>query len=64
MSKVEKGLSAASMVTRWREGSPDLVGTGKDVVTAFLKEIREALEGQEKVLCGSGMAILLFKKVI
>ncbi len=53
LEEVEKGLSTASMVTRWREGNPDLVGTDKDVVTAFVKEIREALGGQKKVLCAA-----------
>jgi hypothetical protein len=46
------------------ERNPDLVGKDKDVVTVFVKEIREGLGGQEKVLCGSETPILLFKKAI
>lgn len=61
--QAEKGLATASMVTRWREANPDLVGTDKDVVKMFITEIKEALgPGVEKVLQGSGTAILLFKK--
>jgi hypothetical protein len=53
------------MVTRGREANPDLVGTDKDVVKQFIREMRKALgPGQETVLQGSGTAILLFKKVI
>ena len=63
LEDVERGLSTASMVTRWRAAHPDLVGTNKDVVKAFVNEVREALPaGHQKVLQGSGTAILLFKK--
>ena len=31
----QKMLGTASMVTRWREAHPELVGTDQDVVTAF-----------------------------
>lgn len=59
----EKGLSTASMVTRWRAAHPDLVGTDKDVVKAYTNELREHLpKDHQKVLTGSATAILLFKK--
>ena len=57
-----KGLSTASMVTRWRAANPELVRTNKDVVKVLLQALREVLGGQDWILRGSGTAILLFKK--
>src|SRR6187402_2892276 len=57
MDELEKGLGTASMVTRWRAANPDLVGTDKDVVKVFIKELREALGGQEWMEHGTGTAI-------
>ena len=53
LEEVEKGLSTASMVTRWRERNPDLVGTDKDVVTVFVKwEVRrKSCAAVEQQLC-------------
>jgi hypothetical protein len=63
LDDIEGGLSTASMVTRWRAANPDLVGTDKDVIKLFIRELRKALGGeQDWVLRGSGTAILLFKK--
>jgi trans-aconitate 3-methyltransferase len=65
LDDIENGLSTASMVTRWRAAKPELVGTDKDVVKVFARELREALEGkQDWVVRGSGTAILLFKKSV
>lgn len=62
LDEIEKGLGTASMVTRWREAHPDLVGTDKDVVKTFVNELRELLPADQGILRGSGTAILLFKK--
>lgn len=62
LDEESKGLSTASMVTRWRAANPELVGTEKDVVKVFIRALREALGGQDWILRGSGTAILLFKK--
>jgi hypothetical protein len=63
LDDVERGFSTTSMVTRWREAHPDLVGTDEDVVKAFVNELREALPAdQQKVLQCSATAILLFKR--
>ena len=65
IDEVEKGLSTASMVTRWRAAHPDLVGTDKDVVKAYIKELFEVLpEDHQRVLTGGATAILLFKKSV
>ncbi|PMD24966.1 S-adenosyl-L-methionine-dependent methyltransferase [Hyaloscypha hepaticicola] len=62
LDEESKGLSTASMVTRWRAANPELVGTDKDVVKVFIQALREVLGGQDWILRGSGTAILLFKK--
>ena len=65
LDEIENGLGTASMVTRWRAANPELVGTDKDVVKVFTRELREALGGkQDWIVRGSGMAILLFKKSV
>jgi hypothetical protein len=65
LDDIENGLSTASMVTRWRAANPELVGTDKDVVKVFTRELREALGGkQDWIVRGTGMAILLFKKSV
>jgi hypothetical protein len=56
-------LGTASMVTRWREAHPHLVGTEDDVVTAFGGRLREALgPGVTSLDLGAGTVILMFKK--
>lgn len=62
LEEIEGGMSTASMVTRWRAANPELVGTDKDVVKLFVKELREAMDGQDWVERGSGTAIMLFKR--
>jgi len=63
LDQIEGVLSTVSQVTRWREAHPDFVGTDKDVVKAFMNELREAWPAdQQKVLYGGGTVILLFKK--
>ena len=63
LDEARKGLGTASMVTRWRAAHPELAGTPKDVVQAYVDEMKEALpEDHQKVTTGSATAILLFKK--
>jgi hypothetical protein len=59
---MEKALATASMVTRWREANPDLVGTEKDCVRQYITELQAALGGKDECFGGSATAILLFKK--
>jgi trans-aconitate 3-methyltransferase len=56
------GCGTASMVTRWREAHPELVGTGEDIVSVTVRELREALGGREWFEGGSATALLLFKR--
>jgi hypothetical protein len=51
-----------SMVTRWREARPDLVGTEDDVVSLTVRELQEALGGQEWFEGGTATGLLLFKR--
>jgi len=62
LAQAEAALGTASMVTRWREAHPDLVGTDRDCVKEFIARLRKALGGQEKVLSGQAVVLLLFKK--
>ena len=62
LDELERGLSTSSMVTRWRDANPLLAGTEKDCVRETVKELKEALDGQETFIEGSGTVILLFKK--
>ncbi|KAH9218970.1 S-adenosyl-L-methionine-dependent methyltransferase [Leptodontidium sp. 2 PMI_412] len=62
LADIENGGGTASMVTRWRAANPELVGTDKDVMAVFAREIGKALGGQDWVESGGGTAILLFKK--
>ncbi len=62
MDEIEKDLATASMVTRWRAANPTLAGTEQDVVKVFIRELREALGGQDWMENGNSTAILLFKR--
>lgn len=62
LANIEKGFGTASMVTRWRAANPELVGTDKDVIAVFARQLKETLGEQDWVENGSGTAILLFKK--
>jgi trans-aconitate 3-methyltransferase len=57
-----KVCATTSMVTRWREAHPGLVGTGDDVVSLTVRELREALGGQEWFEGGTATGLLLFKR--
>lgn len=63
LTDLENGFNTASMVTRWREAHPDLVGTEEDVVKETIRELREALGGKESFVAGTSTALLLFSKV-
>jgi trans-aconitate 3-methyltransferase len=52
----------ASMVTRWREAHPDLVGTDEDVISVTVRELREALAGREWFERGTDTGLLMFKR--
>jgi len=56
-----KVCATSSMVTRWREAHPDLVGTKSDVVSLTVRELQEAL-GQEWFEGGTATGLLLFKR--
>jgi hypothetical protein len=56
-------LGTASMVTRWREAHPELVGTKQDAVVQLGERLRAALgPGETSVTMGAGIVVLLFKK--
>jgi trans-aconitate 3-methyltransferase len=57
-----KMCATASMVTRWRAAHPELVGTEDDVVSLTVRELQEALGGQEWFEGGIAIGLLLFKR--
>ncbi|KAJ5113057.1 S-adenosyl-L-methionine-dependent methyltransferase [Penicillium angulare] len=66
VNKLSASLQTASMVTRWREAHPDLVGTEEDCVAKAMAEVRQALGVKEdenpSFKVGNGTALLLFKR--
>ncbi|PWY78018.1 S-adenosyl-L-methionine-dependent methyltransferase, partial [Aspergillus sclerotioniger CBS 115572] len=64
VQELEKGFDTASMVTRWREDNPHLVGTEEDCVRVAMREVREAsgLKADEKLRTGSSTVLLFFKR--
>lgn len=66
LDELEKGLSTASMVTRWREAHLDLAETENDCVKQTMAKVRSALGvgGTENpvITVGSATVILLFKR--
>ena len=74
LEKLADGMGTASMVTRWREANPDLVGTDHDCVEVAMRAVGRALRGGPlegsgraywrplKIRVGSATAILLFTK--
>lgn len=63
LEDIGRGLRTASMVTRWAAANPELVATDKDIITIFIKELKDAMGGQDWVERGNGTAILLLKRV-
>ncbi|PWY77003.1 hypothetical protein BO70DRAFT_388390 [Aspergillus heteromorphus CBS 117.55] len=72
IEELERGFATASMVTRWREANPGLVGTEGDCVAVAVRGVRGAIleaqgegEGWEwdgRLRTGMGTVVLLFKR--
>ncbi|OJJ47323.1 hypothetical protein ASPZODRAFT_132318 [Penicilliopsis zonata CBS 506.65] len=65
ISRLERGLGTASMVTRWREAHPELANTDQDCVAVTMRQVREALgntEADATFRTGQATVILLFKR--
>jgi SAM-dependent methyltransferase len=59
----EQQMGTASMVTRWREAHPELVGTSNDCVKATRIKLDEAVDDKIKqVTFGPATALLMFKR--
>ena len=61
LAQLQATLGTASMVTRWREAHPELVGTEEDVLVKAIREFREIIGGEELVV-GLDCHLLLFKR--
>lgn len=68
LEELGRGLDTASMVTRWREAHPELVGTEQDCVALTIRGIAEAMGagGQDladiRLKTGSSTTLLLFRR--
>lgn len=63
VEEFERGMSTASMVTRWREANPQLVDTEQDCVKHICRKLKQITgHGFGEVTFGSGVVLLLFKK--
>jgi trans-aconitate 3-methyltransferase len=62
LEDLEKGLGSASMVIRWKEANPDLVGTEEDVVRVTMKKLREAMGDIDDLEASGSFALIMFKK--
>ncbi|KAK2607514.1 hypothetical protein N8I77_006180 [Diaporthe amygdali] len=68
LAEIRDGMSTASMVTRWRDAHPELVGTDQDCVNVLVEKLKAALaveDGKEaeKILrMGMGTAILFVNR--
>lgn len=61
LESLEASLSTASMVTRWREANPKLVGTSEDCVAVTMSALRDAL-GSDRFRNGPATVLLMVKK--
>ncbi|KAH8597296.1 S-adenosyl-L-methionine-dependent methyltransferase [Bisporella sp. PMI_857] len=68
LQQLSDSLGTSSMVTRWREDNPALLGTGDDCVVLTMKAVATALGKQEqnpdeiKIRVGSSTTLLLFTR--
>jgi hypothetical protein len=68
LAELAKSLGTASMVTRWREANPELVGTEKDCVNLTMSKIAEVVGGEGsklediKIKVGSSTVLLLLSR--
>jgi hypothetical protein len=69
LEQLEQSLGTASMVTRWREAHPHLVGTESDCVLLTMKAVATAMGrseskfGEVKIKVGSSTTLLLFQRM-
>lgn len=63
VEEFERSMSTASMVTRWREANPQLVGTEQDCVKQIGRKLNEITgHSFDRITLGHGVVLLLFKK--
>lgn len=69
LAEIREGMSTASMVTRWRDAHPELVGTDRDCVNVLIQKLKAAMGvgggREEEAILGMGMgtAILIVNRV-
>lgn len=69
LAEIREGMSTASMVTRWRDAHPELVGTDRDCVNVLIQKLKAAAgvsggrDEDAKLSMGMGTAILIVNRV-
>lgn len=69
LAEIREGMSTASMVTRWRDAHPELVGTAGDCVNVLIQKLKAVMgvsggREEESILkTGTGTAILIVNRV-
>lgn len=69
LAEMREGMSTASMVTRWRDAHPELVGTDRDCVNVLIQKLKAAMgvsdkkEEEAAIRMGMGTAILFVNRV-
>jgi hypothetical protein len=70
LKELRDGLGTASMVTRWREAHPELVGTHADCVELTIRKIAEQMGADGlgldsiKIRAGHATTLLLYTRVV
>ena len=63
IDRLMKLYETTSLMARWRQANPSLVGSENDILVKTAKSLREVLgNGREELVVGVGCALLLFKK--
>lgn len=69
LAEMREGMSTASMVTRWRDSHPELVGTDRDCVNVLIEKLKTAMgvsgrREEEAILkTGTGTAIVIVNRM-
>lgn len=61
VARLMKVYETTSLMARWRQANPELIGTDSDILVKTARDLREALGGENLVI-GVGCVLLLFTK--
>ena len=61
VAQLMKVYETTSLMARWRQANPELIGTDSDILVKTARDMREVLGGENMVI-GIGCVLLLFTK--